>query len=68
MKTFLLKMGCLFLFSFIFYQSIHSENETTNPPLLNQENSVEFIQSETAITTSNLSLSLNDNSGLLTNR
>lgn len=68
MKTFLLKMGCLFLFGFIFYQSIHVEDEATNPPLLSQETSVEFIQSETAITTANLSLSLNHNSGLLTNR
>ncbi len=68
MKTFLLKMGCLFLFGFIFYQSIHTENDTTSPPLLSQENSIEFIQSETATTTTNLSLSLNDNNGLLTNR
>ena len=68
MKTFLLKMGCLFLFSFIFYQSIQSENEATNPPLLSQENAIELIQSETAVTTANLSLSFNNNSGLLTNR
>lgn len=68
MKTFLLKMGCLFLFGFIFYQAIQVEHEATNPPLLNQETSVEFIQSETATTTADLSLSLNHNSGLLTNR
>jgi len=68
MKTFLLKMGCLFLFSFIFYQSLQTENDITNPPLLSQENAVELIQSETAITTNNLSLSLSDNSRLLTNR
>ncbi len=67
MKTFLLKMGCLFLFGFIFYQAIQTENDTTNPPLLSQENSIEFIQSETAITTANLSLSINKDE-LLTNR
>ena len=68
MKTFLLKIGCLFLFGFIFYQSIQTENEATNPPSLSQETSVEFIQSETATTTANLPLSLNHDSGLLTNR
>ena len=66
MKTFLLKMGCLFLFSFIFYQSIQTENDTTNPPLLGQEKSVNFIQSETAISVTDLSI--DDNNGLLTNR
>jgi len=68
MKTFLLKIGCLFLFGFIIYQSIQSENETTTPPSLSQENTIGFIQSETATTTADLSLSLNDKSGLLTNR
>ncbi len=67
MKTFLLKMGCLFLFGFIFFQAIQTEKDTTNPPLLSQENAVEFIQSETAVSTTDLSLSLN-NSQLLTNR
>ena len=67
MKTFLLKMGCLFLFGFIFYQATHTENEVLNPPSLSQENTVEFIQSETAISATDLSLSLNQ-SGLLTNR
>lgn len=66
MKTFLLKTGCLFLFSFIFYQSIHTENDTTNPPLLGQEKSVEFIQSETAVSITDLSI--DGNNGLLTNR
>lgn len=67
MKTFLLKMGCIFLFGFIFYQATQTENEVINPPSLSQENHVEFIQSETAISTADLSLSLNQ-SGLLTNR
>jgi len=66
MKTFLLKTGCLFLFSFIFYQSIHTENDTTSPPLLGQEKSVEFVQSKTAISTTDISI--NDHAGLLTNR
>lgn len=67
MKTFLLKMGCLFLFGFIFFQAIQTDNDNTNLPLLSQENSVEFIQSETAVSTTDLSLSLN-NGALLTNR
>ena len=66
MKTFLLKTGCLFLFSFIFYQSIHTENDIIHPPLLGQEKSVEFIQSETTNTITDLSI--NDHNELLTNR
>lgn len=49
MNTFLLKMGCLFLFGFIFFQSFQTELTSENSPLLGQEEQLELIKHPTDV-------------------
>lgn len=51
MNTFLLKMGCLFLFGFIFFQSFQTELNADSSSLIGQQEQIEFIKQKTDVIT-----------------